>query len=130
MYLVACKWIANGDVGYKKPMEYLSSPTLDEDEIAYATAVMGLAAHQNELINGLPLYFWLDTDSGLNKITLSYYNDKETFDQWNNSAPHAEFLNARTAFMNKTGITLQVVQKEVDDLLYSVSYDSANELFS
>ena len=130
MYLVACKWVANGDVGYKKPMEYLSSPTLDEDEIAYATAVMGLAVHQNDLINGQPLYFWLDAASSLNKITLTYYNDKETFDLWNNSAPHAEFLNARTAFMNKKGIMLQVVQKEVDDLLYSVSYDSANELFS
>ena len=130
MYLVACKWVANGEVGYKKPTDYLSSPVLNNDELEYATAAMGLASHQAAIINGLPLYFWLDSASGLDKITLTYYNDKETFDQWNNSAPHTVFLNTRSTFLSKTGITLQVVTKEAADDSDSDSYDIATQLFS
>jgi hypothetical protein len=112
-------------------MDYLSSPVLNNDELEYATAVLGLSESLSEIIaGGLVHWVWLEQSNGLDRITLTYYTDKDTFDRWNNSAPHTVFLNTRSTFLSKTGITLQVVAKESADDSDSDSYDIANQLFS
>lgn len=129
MYLVACKWVANGEVSYKKPMDYLSSPTLNDDEMEYAVAVIGLGPEMESNGNILA-YHWLEDANALDKITMTYYADADAFNQWDTSATHATFLTKRDSFLSKTGITLQVVKKDVPDESDSATYDTANQLFS
>lgn len=129
MYLVACKWIANGEISYKKPMDYLALSTVTADEIEYAVAVLSLSAERENIFSLLD-YYWLEDIDGLNKITMTYYNDKNEFDLWNANTIHTEFLVNRSKFLNATGITLQVVEKEVTDPNDSTDYNTANQLFS
>jgi hypothetical protein len=65
----------------------------------------------------------------LDKISTRYYTDLESFNQWNTSQIHTEFLAKRAIFLTATGITLQVVQKDVVDESDSESYEVANTLF-
>lgn len=129
MYLVACKWIANGEVSYKKPMDYFSEPTLNDDAIEYAIAVMGLSP-ETESNSDMLAYHWLEDADALNKITMTYYTDENAFNQWNTSPTHTAFLVKRETFLNKTGIILQVVKKDVSTEEDAASYDIANQLFS
>ena len=129
MYLVACKWVANGEVSYKKPMDYLSSSTVNSDEMEYAIAVIGLRAEM-ENNSGILAYHWLEDSDALNKISMTYYADADCFNLWDTSPSHTEFLTKRDTFLNKTGITLQVVKKEVTDENESASYATADQLFS
>jgi hypothetical protein len=129
MYLVACKWVANGDFSYKKPMDYFSSPQLSDDAIEYAIAVVGLGP-ETENNGAIVAYHWLEDADALNKITMTYYTDADTFNQWDTSATHTAFLAKRETFLAKTGITLQVVKKDVSTEADSASYDIANQLFS
>jgi hypothetical protein len=129
MYLVACKWIANGEISYKKPMDYLALSTVTPDEIEYAIAVLSLSSDREKIFNLLD-YYWLEDIDGLNKITMTYYDNKDIFDIWNANPIHTEFLANRSKFLNATGITLQVVEKEVTDPNDSTDYNTANQLFS
>ena len=129
MYLVACKWIANGEISYKKPMDYLALSTVTPEEIEYAVAVLGLGAERENIFSLLG-YYWLEDADGLNKITMTYYDDKDSFDIWNANTIHTEFLANRSNFLNATGITLSVVEKEVADFDDATAYNTANQLFS
>lgn len=129
MYLVACKWVANGEFSYKKPMDYFSSPQLNDDAIEYAIAVVGLGPEM-ENNSGIVAYHWLEDADALNKITMTYYTDSDSFNQWDTSDTHTVFLAKRDTFLTKTGITLQVVKKDVSTEADSASYDIANQLFS
>jgi len=129
MYLVACKWIANGEISYKKPMDYLALSTVTPEEIEYAVAVLGLGAERENIFSLLG-YYWLEDADGLNKITMTYYDDKDSFDLWNENTIHTEFLANRSNFLNATGITLSVVEKEVADFDDATAYNTANQLFS
>lgn len=129
MYLVACKWIANGEVSYKKPMDYLSSPDLNDDEMDYALAVIGLTSEM-ENNSGILAYHWLEDASALNKISMTYYADADCFNLWDTSEPHTQFLAKRNAFLNKMGIVLEVVKKEVTAETDAVDYATADQLFS
>lgn len=129
MYLVACKWVANGEVSYKKPMDYLALSTVTPDEVEYAVAVLTLGTEREKIFNVLG-YHWLEDADGLNKISVTYYNDKNEFDSWNANPIHTEFLASRSTFLNATGITLNVVEKEVDNLDDATDYNTANQLFS
>jgi len=138
MYLVACKWIANGEISYKKPMDYflyladkdLSEP-INQAILEYANNFETIA---NTVINNqnqhILAYYWLDDDSALNKITMTYYADKNQFDQWTTSETHTLFLENRNKLLIATGITLQVVEKEVSDPNDATNYNTANQLFS
>jgi len=128
MYLVACKWIANGEVGYKLATDYLESNDSTVDEIEYAISVLGLGP-EIEKHSGILTYHWLENASTLDKISTRYYTDLESFNQWNTSQIHTEFLAKRAIFLTATGITLQVVQKDVVDESDSASYEVANALF-
>lgn len=129
MYLVACKWTANGEVGYQKPMDYLSLPNATEAQMEYAVAVIVMSP-ELEKLNCVSSYTMLEDATSLDKITLTYYNDKDSFDAWNTSAAHTTFLEARTTFLASTGIQLSVVEKETTELTDSVDYATANQLFS
>lgn len=129
MYLVACKWVANGAVSYKKPMDYLELATATSDEIEYAIAVISLGIERDNIYS-IAAYYWLENDQDLNKITMTYYNDKAEFDLWNASAPHRTFLANRSKFLNATGITLHTVEKEVTDENDSINYAYSDTLFS
>lgn len=129
MYLVACKWVANGEFSYKKPMEYLSLTTATEDEMEYAIAVMGLG-FEMENNTGILAYHWLENTDNLNKISMTYYADADCFNLWDTSPSHTEFLTKRDTFLTKTGITLQVVKKEVTDETDAADYGTADNLFS
>ena len=138
MYLVACKWIANGEISYKKPMDYflyladkdLSEP-INQAILEYANNFETIA---NTVINNqnqhILAYYWLDDDSALNKITMTYYADKNQFDQWTTSETHTLFLENRNKLLIATGIALQVVEKEVSDPNDATNYNTANQLFS
>lgn len=128
MYLVACKWTANGEISYKKPMDYLALSTVTPEEIEYAVAVLGLGAERENIFSLLG-YYWLEDADGLNKITMTYYDDKDSFDLWNANTIHTEFLENRSKFLNATGITLSVVEKEVADFDDATAYNTANQLF-
>jgi hypothetical protein len=128
MYLVACKWKANGEISYKKPTDYLVLSTATPDEIEYADAVFRLGAERVNIFSLLD-YYWLEDVDGLNKITMTYYNDKNLFDLWNANTIHTEFLANRSKFLNSTGITLTVVEKEVVNVDDSADYNTANQLF-
>lgn len=130
MYLVACKWTANGEVSYKKPLDYLALSTVTSDEIDYAVAVLTLSSAREKNIFSILAYYWLEDIDGLNKITMTYYNDKSEFDLWNVNTVHTEFLANRSKFLNVTGITLNVVEKEVVELADAIDYNIANQLFS
>jgi DNA polymerase III gamma/tau subunit len=138
MYLVACKWLASGAVSYKKPLDYFlyladkdSAEPINQAILEYARNFEAIAnsvisnEHQNILI-----YYWLEDDNDLNKITMTYYADKNQFDQWNASATHTAFLENRNNLLNATGIMLQVVEKEVSGIEDSIDYNTANQLFS
>jgi hypothetical protein len=129
MYLVACKWVANGEVSYKKPMDYLALSTVTPDEVEYAVAVLTLSTEREKIFNVLG-YHWLEDADGLNKISVTYYNDKNEFDSWNANPIHTEFLTSRSTFLNATGITLNVIEKEVDNFDDVTDYNTANQLFS
>ena len=129
MYLVACKWTANGETSYKKPMDYLALSTVTPNEIEYAVAVLGLGAERENIFSLLG-YYWLEDADGLNKITMTYYDDKDSFDIWNANTIHTEFLANRGKFLDATGITLSVVEKEVADFDDATAYNTANQLFS
>jgi hypothetical protein len=128
MYLVACKWKANGEISYKKPTDYLALSTATPDETEYAVAVLSLGAERVNIFSLLD-YYWLEDVDGLNKITMTYYNDKNLFDLWNANTIHTEFLTNRSKFLNSTGITLTVVEKEVVNVDDSADYNTANQLF-
>ena len=138
MYLVACKWLAGSTVSYKKPMDYFiylagQDPTDPKYQsiLEYArnfeTIANDITNNQNQHILA---YYWLEDADALNKITLTYYTDKNQFDQWNTSETHTLFLENRNKLLNATGITLQVVEKEIADSNDSVDYNTANQLFS
>jgi hypothetical protein len=137
MYLVACKWLANGTLSYKKPMEYFlylasQDPTdpINQAILEYAKNFEIIANDViNNQIQNILTYFWLEDDNALNKITMTYYADKNQFDQWNVSATHTAFLENRNNLLNATGITLQVVEKEVNGIEDAVDYNTANQLF-
>jgi hypothetical protein len=137
MYLVACKWLASGTVSYKKPMDYFlyladkdSTEPINQAILEYARNFEIIA---NTVINNenqhVLAYYWLEDDNALNKITMTYYADKDQFDQWNTSAIHTAFLENRNNLLNATSITLQVVEKEVNGIEDAVDYNTANQLF-
>ena len=128
MYLVACKWIANGEVSYKKPMDYLALSTVTLEEMEYAVAVLALGSERENIFSLLG-YYWLEDASGLNKITMTYYDDKDSFDIWNINTIHTEFLANRSKFLDATGITLSVVEKEVAEFDDAIDYNTADQLF-
>ena len=97
-------------------------------EIEYAVAVLSLGAERVNIFSLLD-YYWLEDVDGLNKITMTYYNDKNLFDLWNANPIHTEFLANRSKFLNSTGITLTVVEKEVVNVDDSADYNTANQLF-
>ena len=138
MYLVACKWLANGALSYKKPMDYFLSladqdPTdpINQAILEYAISVENIAHDiKNSINQNILAYYWLADADNLNKITMTYYADKSQFDEWNMSDTHSEFLKNRIKLLNATGITLQVVEKEVADPDDSTDYNTANQLFS
>lgn len=138
MYLVACKWLANGSISYKKPMDYFlyladkdPADPVNQAILEYAVNFETIA---NNVINNenqhLLAYYWLEDADGLNKITLTYYADKAQFDEWNTSDTHIAFLENRNKLLNATGIVLQVLEKEVADLTDSVDYNTASQLFT
>jgi hypothetical protein len=129
MYLVACKWTANGEVGYQKPMDYLSLPNATEAQMEYAVAVIVMTP-ELEKLNCVFHYAMLEDANSLDKISLTYYTDKDSFDAWNTSTAHTTFLEARTKFLTTTGIQLSVAEKETLELTDSVDYATANQLFS
>ena len=138
MYLVACKWLASSAVSYKKPLDYFlyladrdSAEPINQAILEYARNFETIAntVISNEHLNILT-YYWLEDDNALNKITMTYYADKNQFDQWNTSATHTAFLENRNNLLNATGIILQVVEKEVNGIEDSVDYNTANQLFS
>lgn len=110
-------------------MDYLALSTVTQDEIEYAVAVLTLSAERENVFSLLD-YYWLEDADGLNKITMTYYNDKNEFDSWNINSIHTEFLANRSKFLNGTGITLNVVEKEVVNLDDATDYNTANQLFS
>lgn len=138
MYLVACKWVAGGTVSYKKPMDYFlyladqdpADPT-NQAILEYARNFETIA---DTIINNenqhVLAYYWLEDENALNKITMTYYADKNHFDQWYTSATHTLFLENRNRLLNATGIVLQVVEKEVADPTDATDYNTANQLFS
>jgi len=138
MYLVACKWLANGALSYKKPMDYFLSladqdPTdpINQAILEYAISFENIAHDVKSSINqNILAYYWLEDTESLNKITMTYYADKSQFDQWNMSDVHTAFLENRNKLLNATGITLQVVEKEVADPEDATNYNTANQLFS
>ena len=138
MYLVACKWLASGTVSYKKPMDYFlyladKDPTapINQAILEYANNFETIA---NTVINNqnqhVLAYYWLEDADALNKITMTYYADKNQFDQWNTSATHTAFLENRNNLLNATGIILQTVEKEVNGIEDATDYNTANQLFS
>lgn len=138
MYLVACKWLANGAISYEKPMDYflyladkdLTDPinqAILEYAVNFETIANNVINNENQL---LLAYYWLVDEDSLTKITLTYYADKAQFDEWNTSATHIAFLENRNKLLNATGIVLQVVEKEVADLTDAVDYNTANQLFA
>lgn len=138
MYLVACKWLANGTESYKKPMDYFVS-LADRDPaepvyqaiLEYATSFENIATDVSHNTNQYILgYYWLDDADSLNKITITYYENKDQFDQWNTSTTHTQMLENRNKLITATGIALQVVEKEINDLNDAVNYTTANQLFS
>jgi hypothetical protein len=138
MYLVACKWLASGTETYKKPMDYfLSLAERDPNDPAYqaileyATNFENIANDVENNINQYILsYYWLEDVNALNKITMTYYESKDQFDQWNTSSIHTQMLANRNRLLNATGIVLQVVEKEISDLSDAVDYNTANLLFT
>jgi len=129
MYLVACKWTANGEVTYRKPMDYLSLPETTDAETEYAIAVIE-ARPEIESLNCVTNYVWVEDANSLDKITLTYYADKDRFDAWNTSPAHTTFLKARAKFLDATGIILTVVEQETIDIINETDYVTANQLFS
>lgn len=129
MYLVACKWTANGEVGYKAPMDYLSLPDATTAQMDYAVAVIVMSP-ELEKLNCVASYSMLEEPNNLDRISLTYYIDKDSFDAWNSSAAHTTFLEARAKFLNATGIQLAVVEKETSDVTDYTDYATANQLFS
>jgi hypothetical protein len=138
MYLVACKWSASGTVSYKKPMDYFlyladkdSTEPINQAILEYAKNFETIA---NTVINNenqhVLAYYWLEDDNALNKITMTYYADKNHFDQWNTDTTHIAFLENRNKLLIATGITLQVIEKEVTDPNDATDYNTANQLFS
>ena len=138
MYLVACKWSANGALSYKKPMEYFlylsdqdQTDPINQAILEYAKNFETIANEiMNNQIQSILTYYWLEDDNALNKITMTYYTDKNQFDQWNTSSTHIAFLENRNNLLNATGIMLQVVEKEVNGLEDAIDYNTANQLFS
>jgi hypothetical protein len=137
MYLVACKWLASGTESYKKSTDYFSS-LADKNPndplfgaiLEYATSVENIATDVRNNINQYILaYYWLEDADALNKITMTYYANKDQFDQWNTSAIHTQMLENRNKLLTATGIILQVVEKEINDLADAVNYNTANQLF-
>ena len=128
MYLVACKWIANGEISYKQPMEYLSLPTATDAEMEYGVSML-VARPDLEKLGCVVDYSWKKDENSLDIITLTYYNDKDSFDMWNTSPVHATFLEARDKFLNTTGIQLISVEKAVNDIADTMDYATANQLF-
>jgi hypothetical protein len=137
MYLVACKWLASSTESYKKPTDYfLSLADKDPNDpsyqaiLEYATSFENIATDIRNNINQYILsYYWLEDVGALNKITMTYYANKDQFDQWNTSAIHTQMLENRNKLLNATGIVLQVVEKEIGDLADAVDYNTANQLF-
>jgi hypothetical protein len=137
MYLVACKWLASSTESYKKSTDYFLS-LVDRDPnhpsyeaiLEYATGFENIATDVKNNINQHILsYYWLEDANALNKITMTYYANKDQFDQWNTSAIHTQMLANRNKLLNATGIVLQVVEKEINDLADAVDYNTANQLF-
>lgn len=137
MYLVACKWLASGTVSYKKPMDYFLyladkdyAEPINQAILEYArnfeTIADTIINNENQHVLS---YYWLEDADALNKITMTYYADKSQYDQWNASATHTAFLENRNRLLNATGITLQVVEKEVADPNDASDYNTANQLF-
>lgn len=137
MYLVACKWLANGELSYKKPMDYFLSlagkdttDPINQAILEYAISFENIAHDVKASINqNILAYYWLDDPDSLNKITMTYYVSKEQFDEWNASDIHTAFLENRNSLLNATGISLQIVEKEVADPDDSSSFATANQLF-
>jgi hypothetical protein len=137
MYLVACKWLASGTESYKKSTDYFlsladrnSSDPSYQAILEYATAFENIATDVKNNINQHILsYYWLEDADALNKITMTYYANKDQFDQWNTSAIHIQMLENRNKLLNATGIVLQVVEKEINDLSDAIDYNTANQLF-
>ena len=137
MYLVACKWLASSTESYKKSTDYFLS-LVDRDPshpsyeaiLEYATGFENIATDvQNNINQHILSYYWLENANDLNKITMTYYANKDQFDQWNTSAIHIQMLENRNKLLNATGIVLQVVEKEINDLADAVDYNTANQLF-
>ena len=138
MYLVACKWLASDTVSYKKPMDYFLyladkdyAEPINQAILEYArnfeTIADTIINNENQYVLS---YYWLEDADALNKITMTYYADKSQYDQWNTTTTHLAFLENRNRLLNATGITLQVVEKEVADPNDSTDYNTANQLFS
>lgn len=131
MYVVACKWIANGTVKYKTTEEILSSVDITDDQINWVAAGYAYAAvisGSSHFVN----YVKFEDPESDNVITMTFYDSLEGYESIFNKPETIPFIQARTLFLSKTGLVLEEVKQEIasDWLLTSPNYAVANALFT
>lgn len=131
MYIVACKWISDGVSEYKLPSEYLESSTSSAEEIMWAVTAFEFAS----IVRGSSYYVdyvMIPDPNGKDKITLTYYTNKEGYDTIKTKPEYSDFLAKRQDFLNSTGLTLAEKEAIVGDtsLVTNPDFDLANQYFS
>lgn len=129
MYLVACKWVSNGNSEYRAPMDYIENSSIPE-ELSWAVSVLEFAP----IVQANPDYVdyaVLNDPSSKDKISLNYYARKEGYDSIKALPEYQKLVNDRQRLLSATGLTFTEIEIEVADksLLTNNDYATANLLF-